>query len=119
MSLLDNTQLALESAMSGSMLQQSVLANNLANADTPDFEPSNVNFQQTLADAVASGKSPTSVTYAPYVQPQVTASNGNGVDPDTTNAEIAENGLLYQDMVQIAAQREGILETAMNTTTSG
>ncbi len=101
------------------MLQQSVLANNLANADTPNFEPSNVNFQQTLADAVASGKSPTSVTYAPYVQPQVTAANGNGVDPDTTNAEIAENGLLYQDMVQIAAQRESILETAMNTTTSG
>ena len=41
--------------MSGSMLQQSVLANNLANADTPNFEPSNVNFQQTLANAMADG----------------------------------------------------------------
>jgi flagellar basal-body rod protein FlgB len=116
MSLLDNTQLALESAMSGSMVQQSVLANNLANADTPNFEPSNVNFQQTLADAMASGQSPTSVAYGPTVQPQVTSSDGNGVDPDTTNAQIAENGLLYQDLAQIAAAREGILERAMNTT---
>jgi flagellar basal-body rod protein FlgB len=119
MSLLDNTQLALESAMNGSMIQQSVLANNLANADTANFEPSNVNFQQTLANAMAAGQSPSSVQYTPYVQPQVTAANGNGVDPDVTNAQIAENGLLYQDLTQIAAAREGILETAMNTTTSG
>jgi flagellar basal-body rod protein FlgB len=119
MSLLDNTQLALESAMSGSMLRQSVLANDLANADTPNFEPSDVNFQQTLANAMAAGKSPSAVQYTPFTQPQVTASDGNGVDPDVTNADIAENGLLYQDLVQIAASREGILETAMNTTTGG
>jgi len=118
MSLLDNTQLALESAMSGSMLQQSVLANNLANADTPGFEPSNVNFQQTLANAMSDGQSPTSVQYTSTVEPQTTSANGNGVDPDMTDAQIAENGLLYQDLVQIAATREGILETAMNTTTS-
>jgi flagellar basal-body rod protein FlgB len=103
--------------MSGSMLRQSVLSNNLANADTPNFQPSDVNFQQTLANAMASGQSPTSVQYTPYTMDQVTSADGNGVDPDTTNAEIAENGLVYQDLVQIAAAREGILETAMNTTT--
>jgi len=118
MSLLDNTQMAIESAMSGSMLEQSVLANNLANADTPNFEPSNVNFQQTLANAMASGESPTSVTYSAYTQPQVTSSDGNGVDPNVTDAQIAENGLLYQDLVQVGAAREGILEQAMNTTTA-
>jgi flagellar basal-body rod protein FlgB len=104
--------------MSGSMLRQSVLANNLANADTPNFQPSDVNFQQTLESAMSSGESPTSVQYTPYTMDQTTTANGNGVDPDTTNAEIAENGLLYQELVQIAAAREGILETAMNSTTS-
>jgi flagellar basal-body rod protein FlgB len=118
MSLLDNTQMALESAMSGSMIEQSTLANNLANADTPNFEPSNVNFQQTLADAMSAGQSPSSVQYTAYTEPQVTSANGNGVDPNVTDAQIAENGLLYQDLVQVAAAREGILETAMNTTTS-
>lgn len=104
--------------MNGSMLRQSVLANNLANADTPNFEPSDVNFQQSLANALASGQSPSSVQYSAYTMPQVTAADGNGVDPNVTNAEIAENGLLYQQLTQVAAAREGILETAMNTTTA-
>ena len=117
MPLLDNTQMALESAMSGSMLRQTLLANNLANANTPNFQPSDVNFQQTLANAMAAGQSPTSVQYSPYTMAQVTSANRNGVDVETTNAEIATNGLLYQELVQIAAAREGILQTAMNTTT--
>lgn len=118
MSLLDTTQLALESAMNGSMLRQELLTNNLANAETPDYKPEDVDFQQTLANAISSGQSPTSVQYVPYAEQNVTGTDGNGVDSDLTNAEISENGLLYQDMTQIAATREGILETAMNTTTS-
>ncbi|MEA2424738.1 MAG: hypothetical protein QOH13_1148, partial [Thermoleophilaceae bacterium] len=35
MTLIDNTQLGLERAISGASLRQSVLANNLANAETP------------------------------------------------------------------------------------
>lgn len=104
--------------MSGSMLRQSVLANDLANANTPNFQPEDVNFQQTLASAMSSGESPTSVTYSPYTEDITNSADGNGVDSDTVNAEIAENGLLYQDFTQIAAAREGILETAMNTSSS-
>jgi flagellar basal-body rod protein FlgB len=115
MSLLDNTQLALESAMSGSMLRQSLLANNLANADTPGYQPEDVNFQQTLDQALANGQSPTSVQYTPYTDSQVTSTDGNGVDSDVTNAEIAENGLLYQDITQIASAREGIMQSAINS----
>lgn len=118
MSLLDNTQLALESAMGGAMLRQSLLANDLANANTPNFRPEDVNFQQTLASAVDSGQSPASVTYTPYAENVVNSQDGNGVDSDAVNADIAQNGLLYQDFTQIAAAREGILLTAMNTTTA-
>jgi flagellar basal-body rod protein FlgB len=118
MSLLDSTQLALESAMSGSMLRQTLLTNDLANADTPGFQPQDVNFQQTLANAVASGQDPSSVTFSPFTQAQTDGPDGNGVDSDLTNAEISENGLLYQNLTEIAAAREGILETAMNSTSS-
>lgn len=118
MPLLDNTQLALESAMSGSMLRQSVLANDLANANTPNFRPEDVNFQQTLAGAMAAGQSPTSVTFAPFTENVVNSADGNGVNSDAVNAQIAANGLLYQDLTEIAAKREGILTTAMNATTS-
>jgi len=114
MSLLDSTQLALESAMSGSMLRQSLLVNDLANANTPGFQPSDVNFQGALAQALGSGEPATNVSFTPYTQSQVTQSNGNGVNSDLTNAEIAKNGLLYQDLTQVAATREQILKTAMN-----
>lgn len=119
MSFIDTTQQYLEAAMTGAMERQTLLSNDLANADTPDYQPEDVDFQSTLEQALASGESAGSVSFTPTVADQVTQANGNGVDSDETNAEIASNGLLYEDIVDIAAAREGILETAMDSTTSG
>ncbi len=113
MSLIDTTQLALESAMSGSMLRQSLLTNNLANAETPGYQRQDVNFQATLNNALASGQSPDQVTFQPYTQNQVLSADGNGVDPEQESADLAENGILYQDLTEVAASREQILITAM------
>jgi flagellar basal-body rod protein FlgB len=115
MSLLDSTQLALESAMSGSMLRQSLLTNDLANADTPGFQPQDVNFQSSLQQAMSTGQSPASATFSPYTQAQTNGPNGNGVDAELTNAQVAENGLLYQDLTQIAQTRDSMIRTALNT----
>jgi flagellar basal-body rod protein FlgB len=116
MSLLDSTQLALQSAMSGSMMRQSLLTNDLANAETPGYQPEDVNFQATLQSALAQGQDPTALTFTPYTQPQTNGPNGNGVDTELTNAQIAENGLLYQNLTQIAAARDTILQDAIHTT---
>ena len=113
MSLLDTTQLALESAMSGSMLRQTLLTNNLANADTPGYQPQDVNFQSTLAAAIQSGQPLDQVTFQPFTSDQPVSADGNGVNPEQQSAQLAENGLLYQTLTQVAAQRESILETAM------
>jgi flagellar basal-body rod protein FlgB len=113
MSLLDTTQLALESAMSGSMLRQSLLANNLANVDTPGYQPEDVNFQGTLANAMQSGQSPSSVSFQPFTDTQTVGADGNGVNSEQQQADLAENGLLYQTLTQVATQRESILENAM------
>jgi flagellar basal-body rod protein FlgB len=113
MSLLDTTQLALESAMSCSMLRQSLLANNLANADTPGYQPQDVNFQGTLDAAMQSGQSPSQVSFKPYSLNQQVSADGNGVNSEQQSAQLAENGLLYQTLTQVASQRESILESAM------
>ncbi|HEY1508665.1 MAG TPA: flagellar basal body rod protein FlgB [Solirubrobacteraceae bacterium] len=113
MSLLDTTQVALESAMSGSMLRQSLLANNLANVDTPGYQPQDVNFQGTLANAISSGQSPSQTTFQPFTENQTVNADGNGVNSEQQSAQLAENGLLYQTLTQVAAQRESILEQAM------
>jgi flagellar basal-body rod protein FlgB len=113
MSLLDSTQLALESAMSGSMLRQSLLSNNLANANTPGYKPQDVNFQGTLNSAMESGQPLDQVTFQPYTSAQTVSADGNGVVAEQQSAYLAENGLLYETLTQVAAQREAILQTAM------
>jgi flagellar basal-body rod protein FlgB len=113
MSLLDTTQLSLEAAMRGSMLRQSVLTNNLANANTPGYQRQDVNFQSTLANAIQSGQSPEAINFTPTTQTGTTSADGNGVTAERESANLAENGLLYEDLTAIAAQRESILKTAM------
>jgi flagellar basal-body rod protein FlgB len=113
MSLLDTTQISLEAAMRGSMLRQSLLTNNLANADTPGYQSEDVNFQSTLATALQSGQAPSSVNFTPSVQSGSASADGNGVNAEQTSANLAENGLLYENLTAVAAQREEILKTAM------
>lgn len=113
MSLLDTTQLALEAAMRGSMLRQTLLTNNLANADTPGYQSQDVNFQSTLASALRSGQSPSAVSFTPYTTSGVSSADGNGVSAEQDSANLAENGLLYEDLTAVAAQREQILQYAI------
>jgi flagellar basal-body rod protein FlgB len=115
MSLLDTTQLALEAAMRGSMQRQTLLTNNLANADTPGYQNEDVNFQSTLASAIQNGQSPNSVTFSPVTSGGSVDADGNGVSAEQDSANLAENGLLYQNLTAVAAQREEILKTAIGS----
>src|SRR5579884_3282100 len=116
MSLLDTTQIALEAAMRGSMLRQTLLTNNLANADTPGYQREDVNFQGVLANALSNGRSPANATFTPTIQTGSVSADGNGVDGEQVSADLAENGLLYENLTEIAAQREQILKTAIGPT---
>jgi flagellar basal-body rod protein FlgB len=115
MSLLDTTQQALESAMSGSALRNTLLTNNLANVDTPGYQPEDVNFSSTLQAAMQSGSPIDQVTFQPYSVGQAVGPDGNGVSPEQTQAELSQNGLLYETLTAVAAQREHILQAAMGS----
>ncbi len=101
--------------MGGSMQRQALLTNNLVNADTPNYQPQDINFQQTLANAIEQGQQLSQVAYQPYTATQANGTDGNGVDPEQTSAEVSENGMLYQELVQVAAARNQIVESAINT----
>jgi flagellar basal-body rod protein FlgB len=113
MSLLDTTQQALESAMSGSMMRNTLLTNNLANVDTPGYQPEDVNFQSALQSAIQSGSPIDQLSFQPHTVQQAVGPDGNGVSPEQTQADLAQNGLLYETLTQVAAQREHILQDAM------
>ena len=99
--------------MSGSALRNTLLTNNLANVDTPGYQPQDVNFQSTLQAAVQSGSPMSQVAFQPYSVGQAVGPDGNGVSPEQTQADLSQNGLLYETLTQVAAQREHILQAAM------
>ena len=115
MSILDTTQLALIAAMRGSMQRQTVLTNNLANVDTPGFQRQDVNFQGTLDEAIQAGKPLDTLTFDTVTDPQVMRADGNGVDAEKEQAYLAENGLLYQQLTQVAAARAQIMQSAIGS----
>lgn len=104
--------------MRGSMLRQSLLTNNLANVDTPGYQREDVNFQGTLQSAIQAGESPSSVNFTPVTEGGTVSADGNGVDGEQDSADLAENGLLYQNLTAVAAQREQIIITAIGSTTA-
>ena len=50
----------------------------------------------------------------PYTAPQTSGPDGNGVSADQTNADISENGLLYQELTEVAGARDAMVQTAIN-----
>ena len=117
MELFDTTQLGLERAISGAAQRQTALASNIANANTPNYRPRDVDFHSALQAAFASGdrNSVATAGFAQTTQNDVMRPDGSGVDVDGESATIAQNGLEYQALVQVARGRIDILESAMGS----
>src|SRR3954454_15063123 len=113
--LYDNTQLALERAISGAAMRQEVLANNLANAETPGFQRSDVDFHSALSQAMKTDdpNSIESASFSPQTDSQTLRADGNGVDVHVESSNMAKNGLEYEALISIAKARLGILQSAM------
>jgi flagellar basal-body rod protein FlgB len=117
MDLFDTTQIGLERAMAGAAQRQSALASNIANANTPNFKPRDVDFHTALRAAFVSDDRArvASAGFAETTQNDVMRPDGSGVDVDVESAKMAQNGLEYQALVQVARGRIDILESAMGT----
>ena len=115
MEIFDPTLVGIQRAMTGSMLRQQVLANNLANAETPGFRRSDVDFHSALAQAMSTGDSSAvdNVTFSPEQEQTTMRADGNGVDVDVESANMAKNGLEYDALVSVAKARINILRSAM------
>jgi flagellar basal-body rod protein FlgB len=115
MSILDPTQITLMRAISGATLRNTVLSNNIANADTPGFQPSDVDFHATLANALEDEpEGVAGVTFAPEeLATGAQRADGNGVDSEAEAAKLAENGLELNALTQVANSRVQIMKTAM------
>ncbi len=113
MALVDPTQQLLEAAMRGSWQRETALTNNIANADTPGYQPQEVNFESTLQSAMNDGESPAQAVFATEARPAEAGPNGGTVSVDEESAKLAENGLDYEAVTQVLNTRNAILKSAM------
>ena len=88
-----------------------VLANNLANADTPNFKARDIDFQKALQQALSNQNSDLKRTHAVHLDSQLGSEipglsyripmqpdtgDGNSVDAQIEQTKFAENAMQYQ-----------------------
>lgn len=117
MELFDTTQAALEKALVGSALRHRLIAGNIANANTPGFKRSDLDFASALARALDAGSSPQQIAaldLVPQLDTQTSArADGNNVDLDAEMAALHENSVTYQALAAVAKARLRMLEMAI------
>ena len=113
MEIFDRTEHFLQRAIEGAALRQQVLTENLANANVPGYQRRDVDFHGALRAAMDRDAGTEQVRFAAQVDPGAARADGNGVDVDVESAKLAETGLSYQALVQVARARIDILESAM------
>ena len=112
MGLFDLTQTALDKALTGAQMRQGVLANNVANANTPGFLPSDVDFHSVIANAMSEG-SVDNASFTPEQSGGPITADGNGVDMDVQMANLSENALDYEALTAVSRARLNMLSTVI------
>jgi flagellar basal-body rod protein FlgB len=95
---------ALEAGLKAANLRNKVVANNLANLNTPGYRRSQVEFEDLLGEAMESRKGGDLDSLEPkVVQPTDTQADatGNNVDLDTEVGEMVKNGAAYKTYLRI------------------
>ena len=104
---------ALTSALDGLAQRQRAISDNIANINTPNYHAKRVQFEEALADAVASGDGRVSATIAESLEP--TRLDGNNVNLDTETLSSIDTMLRYQFATQAVNGSFSSMRTAMRT----
>lgn len=132
---LDNELRFQQDAMSLRAERQQVLANNIANADTPNFRARDFDFSAELASSLQKGRSnERGMTLATtsdrhlhatsdslssrallYRVPDQPSLDGNTVDMDRERAQFTDNAVRYQASLTFLSSRLQSLKTAMQS----
>ena len=107
------TSVALNSALDGLALRQRVIADNVANIQTPGFLAGRVAFEDSLAAAVAGGSGGVTPSVARSLEP--TREDGNNVNLDAETLSNIDTGLRYDLVVRAMDGKFSSITTALRT----
>jgi flagellar basal-body rod protein FlgB len=104
---------ALNSALDGLSMRQRVIADNIANLQTPGFKAGEVSFEDSLARAVEKGTG--AVTPTTSQSTGEARLDGNNVNLDTETLANVETNLRYELATQAVSATFTNLRVAMRT----
>ena len=116
----------LDKAADASWIRNEVISNNIANVDTPNYKRQDVEFESyLLAQLEGANSSSLKNTVAGMDLDSLTSTiytdsnslsyrlDGNNVDIDTENVELASNQLKYQALVSSINNEFSMIKSAM------
>lgn len=127
MKLFSNTITTLEHALNYSSTKQKVIAQNISNADTPNYKSKDVSFQaafQTAVDQTMTAKR-TDARHFEFkgistATPQITTNqqmsyhnNGNNVDVDKEMSDLATNQIYYNAVTERISSKFQTLQSVI------
>lgn len=119
MELFDKNIQILEKSMDMYLVRHSVIADNIANAETPQFKARRVDFEQELQRAseqqdVGLGRNIASITPNVYQDTESeVGSDLNTVDMDREMADMTKNDLKYSAATQSISKKFALLKYAI------
>jgi flagellar basal-body rod protein FlgB len=112
--VLDFTMRAIQSDLDGLAARQRIIAQNVANADTPGYLAGNVNFESSLQDAISNGDpQDAQITTSTSLDP--TNQNGNNVNVDDQNVKLIDTGLRYQLATEMMNNKFRLITDALKS----
>lgn len=110
--MLDITMRAIQAAMAGLSARQRIIAQNVANVETPGYLAGRVSFEDSLRAAIEGGD-PTATAIGTSTSLDPTNLTGNNVNLDDENVSLIETSLRYQLAVESMNAKFRILHTSL------
>jgi len=111
----DAVSSTLHAALNGISHRQRVIADNIANVDTPGFRATSVDFESSLRDAIADGELTSTDRVASTATPTNTpvGANGNNVDLRKESIAAIQTQFSYQIVGRAVSDHVGLMRTAV------
>ena len=104
---------AMSSALDALSLRQRVIADNIANVQTPGYQAKRVEFEDALSDAVSHGSGKVSAQTLTSLEP--TREDGNNVNLDTEVLSNVDTNLRYQLASRAVDSQFALLRAAIRS----
>ena len=111
--MLDLTMQAIQTSLDGLAARQRIIAQNLANSETPGYTAQTVNFEDSLQRRASRAATRARRTITTGVTADPPNINGNNVSVDTETIALIDTGLQYQLATQAMNNKFRILHDSM------